>query len=360
MSRESFESNLDYPAEFREKSSSSSPSRLSSFKTSSFKITSNKRTNHDVLDNQKKYLTSPENSTISLRSEPNTEDGSPVIHERPRSILTLNPLTTKPVSQKQDDKPVTNVASPKKKTQAFRPKECKWYSNSNYKYGDYKECTNYIRYGYCRFGAKCRYEHPDVDQFSFVSEASTEAADLELSNNDLTLASKKRINKRGPCWFFKRTGSCFKGDSCEFAHITKVSQSIQEKLNKKHPNFEEGKPRGQDNTSIEEDKICRNFSHYGRCRFGNSCKFSHLPTALSDTEINRVQETTLKKPETFSIENSKLFEFVAAKDSSINVNDKKKKEEFGNVITVRNNFIRPTKPSLYIADLSDEDLKNLW
>ncbi|XP_074576143.1 zinc finger CCCH domain-containing protein 3-like isoform X2 [Curcuma longa] len=108
------------------------------------------------------------------------------------------------------------------------------------------DCKYYLRTGCCRYGSKCKYNHPTV------TEQETMHRD-ELHQRD----------DKPDCQFFLKTGFCKFGTTCKYHH-PQDKHAVQLPLLNVF-----GLPLRKDVQS------CSYFMKTGSCKFGVTCKFNH-------------------------------------------------------------------------------------
>jgi hypothetical protein len=96
------------------------------------------------------------------------------------------------------------------------------------------------------------------------------------------------------CMSFKSKGKCSKGDGCPFLHALKPVKAAHTKIVATDDLVEEDI---EVKTNKEERiKHCHMFQKSGKCRKGDSCKFSHMiTTGISRNDDNIAEETKKRK-----------------------------------------------------------------
>jgi hypothetical protein len=134
------------------------------------------------------------------------------------------------------------------------------------------DCHNWTEKKECRFGDRCRFLHGAADKRASYRPARTESASGEQE-------VCRQYEKRGKCRF---------GDKCKHKHVEggeKKSESAggEEKKARRRRGPKKAEA-GEKKVLTEAEKfdkdgveLCRNFRNNGRCRFGESCTYSHAP-----------------------------------------------------------------------------------
>jgi len=135
-----------------------------------------------------------------------------------------------------------------------------------------QDCMFYMKTGQCKFGATCRYNHPEMS-----AEATAAAPDAAAETDELAMelmSTDPDGNSTGnpsvpDCNFYMKTGSCKFGANCRFKHSEGIAQ---QSLNSA------GYPLNPDQPD------CGFFTKTGTCKFGATCKWNHpegLATAMA-------------------------------------------------------------------------------
>ncbi|XP_010260865.1 PREDICTED: zinc finger CCCH domain-containing protein 37 isoform X2 [Nelumbo nucifera] len=160
------------------------------------------------------------------------------------------------------------------------------------------DCPFYLKTGSCKYGATCRYNHPDRNAINppvaaALSHAliSSAAANLNIGVINPAASLLPTIDPRiaqtalglGPtiypqrpgqieCDYYMKTGECKFGERCKFHHpidrsapMTKQAQQQNVKLTLA------GLPRR------EGAIICPFYMKTGTCKYGVTCRFDHPP-----------------------------------------------------------------------------------
>ncbi|KAL8171040.1 hypothetical protein V2J09_022844 [Rumex salicifolius] len=149
------------------------------------------------------------------------------------------------------------------------------------------ECPFYMKAGSCKYGATCRYTHPDVannpSAMNF-SALTSPAMTLNLGLVDPAASILRGLDPRmrqaalglGPvvypqrpgsieCDHYMKTGECKFGEKCKFHHPIDRSNPNSVKLTLA------GLPRREGSTH------CAFYMKTGTCKFGPQCRFDHPP-----------------------------------------------------------------------------------
>ncbi|GLT95510.1 hypothetical protein SLE2022_131890 [Rubroshorea leprosula] len=129
-------------------------------------------------------------------------------------------------------------------------------SNEAMEAGSYPErpgepdCSFYIRTGFCRFGATCRFNHPPNRK-------------LAIAAARMKGEFPERIGQP-ECQYYLKTGTCKFGATCKFHH-PKDKAGIAGRV----PLNVFGYPLRPNETE------CAYYLRTGQCKFGSTCKFHH-------------------------------------------------------------------------------------
>ncbi|KAK7313822.1 hypothetical protein VNO77_39024 [Canavalia gladiata] len=157
------------------------------------------------------------------------------------------------------------------------------------------DCPFYMKTGSCKYGATCRYNHPDRNAINppiaglgpsvLPSSAANmnigvlnpavsvyQAFDPRLSNSMMGIAETLYPQRHGQieCDFYMKTGECKFGERCKYHHpIDRSAPSLSKQATVKLTPA--GLPRR------EGAVICPYYLKTGTCKFGATCKFDHPP-----------------------------------------------------------------------------------
>ncbi|KAI4333237.1 hypothetical protein L6164_018071 [Bauhinia variegata] len=170
------------------------------------------------------------------------------------------------------------------------------------------DCPFYMKTGSCKYGATCRYNHPDwnvIDpsvaalghsilltpaaanlNIEVVNPAASlyQAIDPRLSNPTVGMGQTIYPQRHGQieCDYYMKTGKCKFGESCHFHHpMDRTVPSLSQQTVKLTL---AGLPRR------EGAAICPFYLKTGTCKFGSNCKFDHPPPG-EVMELAKSQET---------------------------------------------------------------------
>jgi hypothetical protein len=91
------------------------------------------------------------------------------------------------------------------------------------------------------------------------------------------------------CMSFKSKGKCSKGDQCPFLHATKLKIGIKTVINETEMKLDEPE---KEKVADQRIKFCHTFQKAGKCRKGDSCKFSHSQEATGQSDVNKDPDST--------------------------------------------------------------------
>ncbi|KAJ0989350.1 hypothetical protein J5N97_007706 [Dioscorea zingiberensis] len=153
------------------------------------------------------------------------------------------------------------------------------------------DCPFYLKTGSCKYGAACRFNHPDRNYsfgsamfpsaasnlpFGILSSAANliQTIDPHLSQTSLSMAIYPQRPGQIECDFYMKTGQCKFGDRCRFDHpidrsapLSTVNQVSQQNIKLSLA----GLPRR------EGSAACAYYMKTGACKYGATCKFDHPP-----------------------------------------------------------------------------------
>uniref|UniRef100_A0A0E0LC36 C3H1-type domain-containing protein n=1 Tax=Oryza punctata TaxID=4537 RepID=A0A0E0LC36_ORYPU len=139
------------------------------------------------------------------------------------------------------------------------------------------DCSYFVKFGSCKFGMSCVYNHPDPRQHG---------------GDDKQPEQFPRRPGEPDCSYYVKFGSCKFGMNCRFNHPPRIPVPSQEYFpgNACHGHHHEGKSK------VEQVKLnglglplrpgtglCSYYMNRGICKFGTNCKFDH-PDPGSDQE----------------------------------------------------------------------------
>jgi hypothetical protein len=131
-----------------------------------------------------------------------------------------------------------------------------------------KKCKHYLRYGTCKYGMGCRFDHPP-----------------QLKDTEVGLACALHPIRPGAkkCDFYLKTGSCKFGKTCKFDHPPEMLGVGCDAayFENKYPVQAVGFAGGQHPIRPGVEK-CAFFLKTGSCKFAEMCKFDHTTSLSAD------------------------------------------------------------------------------
>lgn len=163
------------------------------------------------------------------------------------------------------------------------------------------DCTYYIKTGSCKFGATCRFNHPEgirpgarpvlsgvppqsaptstAPTMTYTS-AETHVQDgavttmtppVKVEEYATTMNSVHPQRPGGPdCSYYLKTGECSFGATCKFHHPLNRQPTVSKAIPKLTL---AGLPRR------EGEAACAYYMKTGSCKYGSTCRFDHPPPA---------------------------------------------------------------------------------
>ncbi|CAA6665856.1 unnamed protein product [Spirodela intermedia] len=158
-----------------------------------------------------------------------------------------------------------------------------------------QDCPFYLKTGSCKYGATCRYNHPDRNAFNPIAASAflhSPSANLSIGVINPAVSLLSNIDTRfsqtslgvGPilypqrpgqteCDFYIKTGQCKFGERCKFHHPIDRSALASSVLKQSADQSIKLTPAGLPRR--EGAIICPYYMKTGTCKFGASCKFDH-------------------------------------------------------------------------------------
>ncbi|KAI9104216.1 hypothetical protein K1719_023052 [Acacia pycnantha] len=160
------------------------------------------------------------------------------------------------------------------------------------------DCPFYMKTGSCKYGATCRYNHPDRNvinppatglghsvltsaaanlNFGIVNPAASiyQAIDPRLSSATSQVGKAPTFYPQRPgqieCDYYMKTGECKFGELCKFHHP--IDRSAPSQSNSAAQQAVKLTPAGLPRR--EGSVICPYYLKTGTCKFGATCKFDH-------------------------------------------------------------------------------------
>ncbi|GLU02161.1 hypothetical protein SLE2022_194250 [Rubroshorea leprosula] len=150
-----------------------------------------------------------------------------------------------------------------------------------------KDCSFYLRTGYCKYGFHCKFNHPERSQGNEndkagifgQTEGGTEFKDVkeEGTETDNILEQLGQIE----CKYYLTAGGCKYGKDCRYKHSNEKSHRYIEKSDVPSPelNF-----LGLPIRRLEKE--CPFYMRTGSCAYGLNCRFNHPdPTAAEGSDM---------------------------------------------------------------------------
>uniref|UniRef100_A0A1D1Z012 Zinc finger CCCH domain-containing protein 37 n=1 Tax=Anthurium amnicola TaxID=1678845 RepID=A0A1D1Z012_9ARAE len=163
-----------------------------------------------------------------------------------------------------------------------------------------QDCPFYLKTGSCKYGAACRYNHPDRNAIypaaaaaalghsiisppaanlpiGIINPAASLLANIDPRFTQAAMGVAPTIYPQRPghleCDFYMKTGQCKFGERCKFHHPIDRSapapSMIQQPVEQNIKLTLAGLPRR------EGEITCPYYMKTGTCKFGPSCKFDH-------------------------------------------------------------------------------------
>ncbi|XP_010913403.1 zinc finger CCCH domain-containing protein 8 isoform X1 [Elaeis guineensis] len=162
------------------------------------------------------------------------------------------------------------------------------------------DCPFYLKTGSCKYGATCRYNHPDRNSFNpplasalgqaimpspatnlpfgVLDPAASFLQNINLQSAQASLGVIPTVYPQRPgeieCDYYMKTGLCKFGERCKFHHPIDRSAPMSDAKQAPQQNVKltlAGLPRR------EGAVICSFYLKTGTCKFGTTCKFDHPP-----------------------------------------------------------------------------------
>ncbi|KAG8657538.1 zinc finger CCCH domain-containing protein 37 isoform X2 [Manihot esculenta] len=149
------------------------------------------------------------------------------------------------------------------------------------------DCPFYLKTGSCKYGATCRYNHPDRNGHSVVATPAAnlnigvvpaaslyQTVDPRLGHSTLGVGMTVYPQRPGQteCDYYMKTGECKFGERCKFHHPIDRSASAAKQAQEQTVKLTlAGLPRR------EGAVHCPYYMKTGTCKYGATCKFDHPP-----------------------------------------------------------------------------------
>ncbi|XP_057817520.1 zinc finger CCCH domain-containing protein 8 isoform X1 [Cryptomeria japonica] len=138
------------------------------------------------------------------------------------------------------------------------------------------DCPFYVKTGSCKYGANCRFNHPErtINPPSTVMPFIAQNQPLVgypgiIPQHPVGVNIPPQRPGQPECTFYMKTGECKFGPSCKFNHPL-IRHEPSQKLTLA------GLPRREGET------VCSFYLKTGICKFGANCKFDHPPPGELD------------------------------------------------------------------------------
>jgi DNA-binding protein H-NS len=175
----------------------------------------------DGWDSEREYIRNPDKTHYD--KDRRNRDAIMSVHEEVcRSVDNTFDLAGKMQKSKYDK------ASPKGKEKDIPPHGNKQTNKTNdNKKRDKapKTCNRFVKTGKCKFGAKCKFEHPvdksakEKEEKEAAEKAATENSENGVSSRQATHTTEAELPvPEGECSYYFRHGKCKFGAKCKFTH----------------------------------------------------------------------------------------------------------------------------------------------
>lgn len=137
---------------------------------------------------------------------------------------------------------------------------------------DQRNCLYFMKFGTCKFGSTCKFQHPP----SASNEFASQLADPIQRQVQMEGSTEKHDQSDGLC--FMKFGTCQSGSTCKYQH------SLMSASN--GPTTWRGlacpQAQSEDYPSRPGEPVCSYFVKHGSCKFRSACRFDHpSPSTLS-------------------------------------------------------------------------------
>ncbi|XP_031118559.1 zinc finger CCCH domain-containing protein 37-like [Ipomoea triloba] len=172
------------------------------------------------------------------------------------------------------------------------------------------DCPFYLKTGSCKYGATCRYNHPDRYTINppaahlnvgIVNPTASlfQTFDPRMTQTMFGFATTIYPQRPGQveCDFYMKTGECKFGERCRFHHPLDHSSPVTSSMEGQQQNFKlslAGLPR-------REGAIhCPYYMKTGICKYGATCKFDHPPPGELIGVTSQVTSTSVGEEEGYA------------------------------------------------------------
>lgn len=162
------------------------------------------------------------------------------------------------------------------------------------------ECPYYMKTGICKFGSKCKFHHPKDRLPTLNSDENVDGSEVKPPSSDVVLLPERPGEQ--VCAFFVKTGTCKYGAKCRFDHprdkagSLKVSEQKGDGDSAITVGIEEQGVSGVVNGKTEKNATiikpatmhnskglpirpgetdCPFYVKTGSCKFGSNCRYNH-------------------------------------------------------------------------------------
>mmetsp|Transcript_68499 Transcript_68499/g.191973 ORF Transcript_68499/g.191973 Transcript_68499/m.191973 type:complete len:408 (+) Transcript_68499:125-1348(+) len=144
-----------------------------------------------------------------------------------------------------------------------------------------QDCSFYTKTGNCKFGATCKFNHPE--DISVTEPALSLEEALLLRSTKMNSAGYPANMGAPDCTFFMKTGTCKFGATCKFNHPEGVatqeagdgSEARGGVGNKENRHAQAGVLSGEGYPLNPGQPDCQFYMKTGSCKFGATCRFNH-------------------------------------------------------------------------------------
>lgn len=169
------------------------------------------------------------------------------------------------------------------------------------------ECPYYMKTGICKFGSKCKFHHPKDRLATLKSDENVDGSEVKPATSDVVLLPERPGEQ--VCAFFVKTGICKYGAKCRFDHPKDKAGSLKISEHKVDGDsaitvgIEEQGISGVANGKTEKkvatlnikpatmhnskglpirpgETDCPFYVKTGSCKFGSNCRYNHSDRIL--------------------------------------------------------------------------------
>ncbi|KAI3940837.1 hypothetical protein MKW98_014896 [Papaver atlanticum] len=173
------------------------------------------------------------------------------------------------------------------------------------------DCAHFVRTGSCRYGLKCRYNHPTGKKKAQVGNGKDKETEgfkerqwqlnrgferkQSQSWGDSAIEEKEEAEVNGSlhhpvrpgepdCGHYLRTGACRYGLNCRYNHPSRSKRQVHSSSVSHEPDQEK---EGYEETPGQVE--CKYYLRPGGCKYGTTCRFQHIqekPAVASTLDLN--------------------------------------------------------------------------